>query len=388
MGNPIQSIRITYDYAKKARDNGNVLSNEDIVKMLNTLGVPQEEIEKYPRYQKGYAAEDLFMRIYSLLPWIKNIVPLGQEQFPEQSKEITQVSDYLVTYEVGNSSTTSTILLEAKLVDGNKSTFKLQNYKYDVLKKYSIDNNIPLLFALFWREKGIWTINTISVFKQLSSEYKITYSEAVENDLSAIFGDYVYVFDKSFYRKSVFNNASSVESTYFSSHEELGRTILEETSVDGVSYKRLDHLFSPVIDCIFDMREVSRKNLTLTESEIVEYYQPSDKNIAAIKLSTLMYSYLVKLWQINKDDLYFFDSDFINQTFDIVDTARRIIGGERYYLLPNTNNQIHEDLMVSQFGAVRHIIDAYHFMERKEECIICSAHNEDLPNILLKIKTK
>mgnify|MGYP004637480661 CR=1 FL=1 len=388
MGNPIQSIRITYDYSKKARDNGNVLSNEDIEKMLNTLGVPQEEIEKYPRYQKGYAAEDLFMRIYSLLPWIKNIVSLGQEQFPEQSKETTQVSDYLVTYEVGNSSTTSTILLEAKLVDGNKSTFKLQNYKYDVLKKYSIDNNIPLLFALFWREKEIWTINAISVFKQLSSEYKITYSEAVESDLSAIFGDYVYVFDKSFYRKSVFNNASSVESTYFSSHEELGRTILEETSVDGVSYKRLDHLFSPVIDCIFDMREVSRKNLTLTESEIVEYYQPSYTNIVAIKLSTLMYSYLVKLWQINKDDLYFFDSDFINQTFDIVDTARRNIGGERYYLLPNTNNQIHEDLMLSQFGAVRHLINAYHFMERKDECIICSAHNEDLPNILLKIKTK
>ena len=388
MGNPIQSIRITYDYSKKARDNGNVLSNEDIEKMLNTLGVPQEEIEKYPRYQKGYAAEDLFMRIYSLLPWIKNIVSLGQEQFPEQSKETTQVSDYLVTYEVGNSSTTSTILLEAKLVDGNKSTFKLQNYKYDVLKKYSIDNNMPLLFALFWREKEIWTINAISVFKQLSSEYKITYSEAVESDLSAIFGDYVYVFDKSFYRKSVFNNASSVESTYFSSHEELGRTILEETSVDGVSYKRLDHLFSPVIDCIFDMREVSRKNLTLTESEIVEYYQPSYTNIVAIKLSTLMYSYLVKLWQINKDDLYFFDSDFINQTFDIVDTARRNIGGERYYLLPNTNNQIHEDLMLSQFGAVRHLINAYHFMERKDECIICSAHNEDLPNILLKIKTK
>lgn len=385
MGNPIQSIRITYDYAKKARDNGIVLSNEEIERMLTTIGVPQDLIEKYPRFQKGYAAEDLFIRIYSLLPWIKNIVPLGQEQFPEQSKETTQVSDYLITYEVGDSSTTSTILLEAKLVDENKSTFKLQNYKYDVLQKYSIDNNIPLLFALFWREKGIWTINAISVFEQLSSEYKITYSEAVKNDLSAIFGDYVYVFDKSFYRKSVFNNASSVESKYFSSHKELGRTILEETSVDGVSYKELDRLFSPVIDCIFDMKEISRKNLTLTESEIVEFYKPSETNIVAIKLSTLMYSYLVKLWQINKNDLYFIDGNFINQAFNIVDTARRSIGGERYYLIPSAKNQVHEDLMVSEFGAARHIIEAYHSMERKAECIICSAHNEVLPNILLKI---
>ena len=386
MGNPIQSIRNIYDYAKKARDNGTVLSDEDIEKMLNTMGVPQDLIEEYPRFQKGYAAEDLFMRIYSLLPWIKNIVPLGQEQFPEQSKETSQVSDYLVTYEVGDNSTTSTILLEAKLVDKNKSTFKLQKYKYDVLQKYSIDSNIPLLFAIFWRDKGIWTINDISVFEQLSSAYKITYNEALKNDLSAIFGDYVYVFDKSFYRKSVFNNDSSVESNYFSSHEEFGRTILEEISVDGVSYKELDYLFSPVIDCIFDMKETSRKNLASTESEIVEFYKPSDTNIVAIKLSTLMYSYLVMLWQINKDDLYCTDGAFITRAFDIVDTARRTIGGEKYYLLPSTKNQVHEDFMDSQFGLVKHIIEAYRFMERKEDYLICSAHNDGLVNIMLKYK--
>lgn len=112
MGNPIQSMRLTYEYEKKVRDNGQTLSNEEIVKMLNTMSVPQDFIEKYPRFQKGYAAEDLFLRIYSLLPWIKNIVPLGQEQFPESSKETSQVSDYLVTYETGDKNTTSTLLID------------------------------------------------------------------------------------------------------------------------------------------------------------------------------------------------------------------------------------------------------------------------------------
>ena len=101
-----------------------------------------------------------------------------------------------------------------------------------------------------------------------------------------------------------------------------------------------------------------------------------------------MYSYLVMLWQINRDDLYCTDGAFITRAFDIVDTARRTISGEKYYLLPSTKNQVHEDFMDSQFGLVKHIIEAYRFMERKEDYLICSAHNEDLPNILLKIKTK
>lgn len=179
MGNPIQSVRLTYDFVKKARDNNHEICNEEIVKMLNSLGVPDELIKDYPRFQKGYSAEDLFIRIYSLLPWIKNIVPLGQEQFPEHSKEISQVSDYLVTYETGDKDTTSTLLLEVKLVDNNKQTHKIKKYQYDVLKKYAKENHQTLLFALFWRQKGIWTINSIDVFDEKSSEYKITYNEAI-----------------------------------------------------------------------------------------------------------------------------------------------------------------------------------------------------------------
>ncbi|MHB8127334.1 MAG: hypothetical protein ACYDEJ_17265 [Desulfitobacteriaceae bacterium] len=43
--------------------------------------VSDEKIRnRYDNFSKGYSAEELFRRIYSLLPWIKLITPLGQEQ--------------------------------------------------------------------------------------------------------------------------------------------------------------------------------------------------------------------------------------------------------------------------------------------------------------------
>lgn len=86
MANSIQAIRNVYDIAKGARDNESPMSDEEIVKLLERTVSDKSLIPKYHRFEKGYAAEDLFMRIFSLLPWVKTVVPLGQEQFPEKSK--------------------------------------------------------------------------------------------------------------------------------------------------------------------------------------------------------------------------------------------------------------------------------------------------------------
>lgn len=144
------------------------------------------------------------MRIFSLLPWVKSIVPLGQEQFPEKSKETLQISDYEITFEVGSEENTSCILVEVKLVDGDKQTYKLQKYKYEVLKEYSTQKKEPLLFALFWKKQRIWTVNSIESFTEKSSSYKISYENALIDDLSAIFGDYTYLFQKNFIENQFF----------------------------------------------------------------------------------------------------------------------------------------------------------------------------------------
>ena len=136
MANSIQAIRNVYDITKGARDNGKPLSDEEITLLLERTVSDESLISKYQRFEKGYAAEDLFMRIYSLLPWVKTVVPLGQEQFPENSKETLQVPDYEITFEAGSETNTSSILIEVKLVDGDKKTYELQKYKYKVLKEY------------------------------------------------------------------------------------------------------------------------------------------------------------------------------------------------------------------------------------------------------------
>ncbi|MBT2157731.1 hypothetical protein KK420_10790 [Clostridioides difficile] len=97
---------------------------------------------------------------------MKTVVPLGQEQFPEKSKETLQVPDYEITFEAGSKTNTSCILVEVKLVDGDKQTYELQKYKYEVLKEYSSQKNEPLLFGIFWIKQGVWTINSIESFSE------------------------------------------------------------------------------------------------------------------------------------------------------------------------------------------------------------------------------
>ena len=57
------------------------------------------------------------MRIYSLLPWVKIITPLGQEQFPEKSKETLQVPDYEIVFEAGSNTIFSIVRNVFHIVD-------------------------------------------------------------------------------------------------------------------------------------------------------------------------------------------------------------------------------------------------------------------------------
>lgn len=112
VANPIQGMRIVYDTAKAARDNDQEFSDEDIQLLLKRLISDESLIPEYSRFAKGYAVEDLFMRIYSLLPWVKIITPLGQEQFPEKSKETLQVPDYEIVFEAGSNTIFQMFLLK------------------------------------------------------------------------------------------------------------------------------------------------------------------------------------------------------------------------------------------------------------------------------------
>ena len=252
MSNPIQAIRNVYDIAKTARDNDLPMSDDEILLLLKRTVSDTTLISSYSRFEKGYAAEDLFMRIYSLLPWVKSV------------------------------------LVEVKLIDGDKQTYELQKYKYDVLKKYSQQKHEPLLFGLFWRKQKIWTINSIESFSEKSSCYKISFYDAMLNDLSAIFGDYTYIFPMQYYRKSTFTSDPDIKTEFIHSHLKYGRTVSEELSLDLKTFKSLNMLEPPVLDCAFDFKVISGNTLPQANTELIEQCESRPR---MFKLSSLLLAY-------------------------------------------------------------------------------------------------
>ncbi|RMD03250.1 hypothetical protein D9O40_03660 [Clostridium autoethanogenum] len=373
MANSIQAIRNVYDIAKGARDNEKPMSDEEIKTLLERTVSDESLISKYPRFKKGYAAEDLFMRIFSLLPWVKTVVPLGQEQFPEESKETLQVPDYEITFEAGSETNTSCILVEVKLVDGDKQTYELQKYKYEVLKKYSSQKNEPLLFGIFWRKQEVWTINSIESFLEKSSAYKISYENACRDDLSAIFGDYTYLFRKQCYRKSIFSKKEDVDTEFVHSHEKYGRTKYEGLSLDGQNFVSLCMLEPALLDCAFDFKEISCNELSDTDTELIEQY---NRVPYIYKLSSLILAYLLKMYCLDKNDMYYKNNSVVENSFGIVDTVRRKCGGEKFYLLPYNINEIATQMIELQFGKANHIIRAYKETQRNEGYRIIVSHEE------------
>lgn len=371
MANSIQAIRNVYDIAKGAKDNGKPMSDEDINVLLERTVSEESLLTKYHRFEKGYAAEDLFMRIFSLLPWVNSVVPLGQEQFPEKSKENLQVPDYEIIFQAGNNVNTSCVLIEVKLVDGDKQTYELQKYKYDVLKEYSNQKKEPLLFGIFWRKQGIWTINSIESFSEKSSAYKISYENACMDDLSAIFGDYTYLFRKQCFRKSIFSKKEDINTEFVHGHEKYGRTLYEGLSLDGKDFKTLCMLEPAVLDCAFDFREISCSKLSDTDTELIEQYV---RVPYVYKLSSLILSYLLKMYCWNIDDMYYRNNIVVEKAFDIVDTVRQKCGGEKFYLLPYNITDTATQMVELQFGKVKRIVDAYKNIQRKEKYKILASH--------------
>lgn len=71
------------------------------------------------------------------------------------------------------------------------------------------------------------------------------------NDLSAIFGDYTYIFPMQYYRKSTFTSNPDIKTEFIHSHIKYGRTVSEELSLDLKTFKSLNMLEPPILDCCF-----------------------------------------------------------------------------------------------------------------------------------------
>ena len=84
--NEIQKMRNIYELEKNLKSIEDPEIDIEIPKILDKLILDESKKSEYLRFKKGYSIEDLFMRIYSLLPWIKLITPQDKTSFQKIQK--------------------------------------------------------------------------------------------------------------------------------------------------------------------------------------------------------------------------------------------------------------------------------------------------------------
>ena len=117
--------------------------------------------------------------------------------------------------------------------------------------------------------------------------------DAMLNDLSAIFGDYTYIFPMQYYRKSTFTSDPDIKTEFIHSHLKYGRTVSEELSLDLKTFKSLNMLEPPVLDCAFDFKVISVNTLPQAKTELIEQCESIPR---IFKLSSLLLAYLCKIY--------------------------------------------------------------------------------------------
>jgi len=240
------------------------------------------------RFFKGYTIEDNFSYTFSSLPWIKLLHAVEQKQYPTSSKEKFQVSDYFIFYE-NSKNEIYPLSIEVKSVTGTKETLKnimpvqLQNCLH-----YSEILNATLLYAIYWENFNLWTLNTFEHFERKTSNYKLSFENAYKNDISIILGDLNYVIDSPIYRKTTYNTSqSNLEKVH---HAKFGEILKDEVSLDeSDGFIEINQAESAIIDSFAKMEVISEKNINGVD--ILEVLEKS-KGVYIPKLSTLIVSHI------------------------------------------------------------------------------------------------
>lgn len=220
------------------------------------------------RFFKGYTIEDKFRYLFSVLPRLKLVHSLDQNQLPLQSKEIYQVPDHIILYETATK-TIRPIIIEVKSVKGGKQAVKVMSKQLDACVRYARILNVVLLYAIFWEKYQFWTLNTIENFERKIKTHTITLLNAAKNDLSAILGDFTFIVNRSLYRKTICDK--SVTDPSIPKHTKYGSVIEDKLSFDLKTYIDLEPIESAVIDAYikmekFDIKSKGNKTILIERS--------------------------------------------------------------------------------------------------------------------------
>ncbi len=106
--------------------------------------------ERINSFFASYKVEDIFQYLFSVLPSVRLIHKLDQNQLPSTSKADFQVPDFLVLFRTSKG-VDKALLVDIKFAQRNKLTFNIMQNQHLISKNYSFTLNIELLYAIYWQ---------------------------------------------------------------------------------------------------------------------------------------------------------------------------------------------------------------------------------------------
>jgi len=208
---------------------------------------------EHERAERGLTSEGRFADVFAALDWAVLIHGLEQRQLPTSSKDEWQVPDHLVFVRTPDRDA-SPVLVETKLVSGDKITLEVSLTQMRALEKYGSVFGVPVLFSVFWEKLHLWTTHTPDQFTRVSKFGKLKFDDAIHGDVSVIFSDTLLLIDTKWQRKITFD--PTAEGCHLR-HPERGFLVDDHLAVDGENFVQLTEVESGIINKIMRYKVVN-----------------------------------------------------------------------------------------------------------------------------------
>ncbi len=255
----------------------------------------REDQTRFERFTRGFEIEDWFKWTFAVMPWIKLIHGLEQQQFPERSKESYQVPDFLLLVETSRLET-QPLLVEVKRVTNPKTTLKVQADQAELCEQYAASLRMPLVYAVYWEMFSAWTLNTPDTFRRATSTRNLPVAAAFESDCGLILGDISYLVPPSLVRVSRYSRQGEADDS--SGHRKYGRRVFDAVSL-GDRRVEMNEMESAAVDSILTMTQLDRRRHDDGQTDLTE----KPDNCYVLKLSSWINRHLA-IFGVQPSEVY------------------------------------------------------------------------------------
>ncbi len=236
-----------YDFLTSIDVSENI--KDQIIDIFISNSLVNEKLFHQNRH--GSVTEKNYFLIMSCLPWVKSVNGLNQQQ-TKKHKEKYQVPDFTLLVE-NNSNDVFPIYVEVKNCHTENDVRKIYKKQRTNLENYARDYKIDLLIATYWSKYKMWTHNSLSNF---DSKNRITFFDAMKNDLSHIFHDQ-HIVIPPFSTKTYFNEIEGENSMPFGDKGFFQECLI---SGDNQKWNDIEFLQAVILDYLFTSKDQIKGN--------------------------------------------------------------------------------------------------------------------------------